>query len=264
MKNSHSVSSYVLSLSYFALAGALVYFAYVLSAVVAEIPKVVDELSSVLIESKSIVQGIEKIQKSIPAILDESARIRAEISPYAGILTNGVSTIDKALVEIDKSRSALNSFTEELGKTRKEIPTLLKSADNLVSHAKEVGEDMSQGAAIGAVKGILESPFAIVDDLAKKLYDLKPEDADKKSNGDFTIIEQAALTACHSNHTGTVVEWYNPKTTHHGTVTLKAIQDDEYQECRIIAIKSGAKESWTIDKQLTFCRKAGGPWHFQK
>jgi hypothetical protein len=264
MKNTQSTASYILSFSCLSLAGALVYFTYVLTGIVAEIPRVVGELSSVVTEVKTIVVEVEKIQVQVPLILEESARIRAQIAPFPKILTNGVNTINKALGEVDKSRLVLKSFTEEIDKTRREIPSLIKSADKLVSHAEKAGENLGQGAAIGAVTGIIESPFDVVDDLARKIYGLTEKDAEKKSNGDFKLIEQAALKACHSVQVGTVIEWGDLKTPHHGTVTLKSIQDNQQRQCRTIAVDSKDKAMRIKHDELTLCRKADDPWYIQK
>lgn len=179
-------------------------------------------------------------------------------------MTNGVTTINKALIEVDKSRTVLASLTKEVGKTRQEIPSLIKSADQLVSHAEKAGKNLGQGAAIGVVTGIIESPFAVVDDLARKIYGLSEKDAEKKSDGDFKLIEQAALKACHSAQIGTTVKWRNIKTSHYGSVTLEVIEDNRQHQCRTIAVESKNKEVRINHDKLSFCRKANGPWRIQK
>ncbi len=221
MKINNALPTYILSFSLVSFAGAIIYFSYTFSGLVADIPPMLTKVSAVIAQSSSITNEVREIRKTIPSILEEAERIRTEMSPYPALMKEGFKTVDRALPEIENGRKTVETLTSEVQKTREQLPGLLKSANNLVGHAEEVGEKLSQGAAIGAVTGIVESPFAIVDDLARKLFNMGKDKANKKSDGDFHQIKQAALKACNSRKAGTSVQWYNPKTSHQGTVVLK-------------------------------------------
>ncbi len=261
MKKTNTLPTYILSGSLAALSGAIIYFSYIFSGLVTDLPQVLIKVSAVLAQSNTITDEVQKIRQTIPSILEESERIRTEISPYPDLLKEGFKTVDKVLPEIEKSRKTLNTLTSEIQQTREQLPTLLKSANNLVGHAEEVGEKVSQGAAIGVVKGVIESPFALVDDLAHKLFHTNKDDADKKTKGDFHHIEQAALKACNTHQVGVTIPWQNTVTFHHGTVILKKIADDEQAECRTIQILSSATELKISNDMITYCRIPGKPWH---
>lgn len=123
------IASYVMSLAMFALAAALIYFAYEVSRVSTQIP---DILTSVVHTSEKvgpIVSEVGEIRGLIPDILNEVAETRKLVPPILKEIEQTRLHIPPILKEVEQTREQIPSILNEVEAVRKELPAMLKSAD---------------------------------------------------------------------------------------------------------------------------------------
>ncbi len=112
--------------SRFALAAAIVYFAYQLARIVDVLPELDQSLAQVKQTVPPAIEVIEKVRvemsemrRLVPEILDESAAIREQIPPI--------------LQEVAEVRQSVPPVLDEVAKTRLQLPSVLERVDKTVS-----------------------------------------------------------------------------------------------------------------------------------
>ncbi len=113
-------------ISRFALAAAILYFAYQLARVVDSLPELDQSLAEVtqtvpptLEAIESVLAEMAAVRQLVPPILDESAAIREQVPPI--------------LEEIAEVRQGVPPILDEVAKTRRELPAVLERVDKTVS-----------------------------------------------------------------------------------------------------------------------------------
>ncbi|MFT5728895.1 MAG: surface antigen [Desulforhopalus sp.] len=291
MTKTRTVATYFLGLALFSFAGSLGYLTYTISGVAKMLPDLLDDVSLVLQESDSIIaevekvrisippileetarirsqipsiiEQVEKISKSIPSILEETALIRTQIPPVVSGLNKASEAVNTISIEIKESRPVVTDFTQELSTIRQAIPPILDKAEVVIQQAEGVGKEAGKDAVLGAITGIVRSPFALVKNVGKTITGLTGVEAYLHNETDNQLIKEASLKACHSQHVGTMFKWNNPDTSNHGMVTLKAINDKSGEECRTLGVESMIKNNQVKENEVEICRKTGGKWYFK-
>ena len=291
MTKTRTVATYFLGLALFSFAGSLGYLTYTISGVARMLPGLLDDVSLVLQESDSIIaevekvrisippileetarirsqipiiiEQVEKIRNSIPSILEETALIRTQIPPVVSGLNKASEAVNTISIEIKESRPVVTDFTQELSTIRQAIPPILDKAEVVIQQAEGVGKEAGKDAVLGAIRGIVSSPFAVVTNVGKTITGLTGVEAYLHNETDNQLIKEASLKACHSQHVGTMFKWNNPDTSNHGVVTLKAINDKSGEECRTLGVESMIKNNQVKENEVEICRKTGGKWYFK-
>lgn len=291
MTKTRTTATYFLALALFCLAGSISYFTYTISGIAQMWSGLMDDVSLVMNESNSIITEVEKVRTSIPPILEETARIRSQIPiiieqvekirssippileetalirtqipPIVSGVNKASDAVNSISLEMRESRPVVTDFTQELNAIRQEIPPLLDKANAVVQQAEGVGKEAGKGAVIGAITGIVSSPFAVAKNVGRTITGLTGVDAYLHNETDKQLIKAASLKACHSQHVGTMFKWKNSKTSNHGVVTLKAINDRGDEECRSLGIKSTLSNNDVKENDVEICRKTDGNWYFK-
>ena len=147
----------LLSLSLFALAGAIVYFTYEMASVSKQIPDIlvridnttekiepiIDEVSEIVdlvppilkeVEATRklippILKEVEQTRKMIPPILDEVAQTRAQIPAVLKESEAIRGDLPAVLVSVDKASAAVTDVAQQVEKTRPLIPKVIKEVE---------------------------------------------------------------------------------------------------------------------------------------
>lgn len=133
-------------------------------------PQVLDTVEDVRKTVEKVNQTVSSVDNKIPAILDEVKNVRTEV----GLVRTDV--IPLTLTELKRYRvdvmppmlAESKSYREQTIPTvvaesemlRAEVPGILEQANLLADKSKE----LAQGAAEGAVKGVVLSPFNLLRD----------------------------------------------------------------------------------------------------
>jgi surface antigen/archaellum component FlaC len=278
MTRSRIVAMYVLSLALFTLAGALVYFTIAVSTVSQELPGIMESISHVSDKVESVIKEFDKVRDLVPPILHEAEQIRKQIPPIlketAAIreqVPSVVESIDKASAavemasnEVEKSRPVVTELTTQIKNTTQAIPPMLDHAEQIVNSAEGIGNKAGMKVTTGVITGVVTSPFAVMGNIGKNLTGHSDKVARKYNDTDYKLIEDTVLKLAHSSDIGTSLDWNNPDSSNHGTVTLKAVHDSDRRKCRTLIVKSmtGGK---TLEKnEITACREDGGKWYITK
>ena len=136
------ISSYLLSLSVFALAGAIAYFTYELSAVSRQIPDILVSIDSTTEKIEPIVNDAGKIIDLVPSILKEVEETRKLVPPILKEVELTRKQVPAVLKEVEQTREQIPAVLKEVEAIRKEVPAMLASADKasaaIVAISKEV------------------------------------------------------------------------------------------------------------------------------
>jgi hypothetical protein len=191
--------------SRFALAAAIVYFAWQLALINDKIPAItgsVDQVSQqiepVLAEVREIRQEIHQLQSLVPPILTEVGAVRqqipavvAEVAQVRAQIPPLLATADQAIIALNTTRDDVVPLVplalDEIRLTRESIePTLdrveymvddaFSKADSAILSAGDAGKKASEGAVSGFFTGLIKLPFQLVGTLASPV--VKSVDAD--------------------------------------------------------------------------------------
>ncbi len=122
-------ATYLLSLAMFALAAALVYFAYEVSRVSRQIPDILTSVDHTSQKVGPIVSEVGEIRELIPDILHEVEETRKLVPPILKEVEQTRQQIPPILKEVEQTRQQIPPILKEVEAVRKDIPSMLKSAD---------------------------------------------------------------------------------------------------------------------------------------
>lgn len=123
-------ATYVLSLAMFALAGALIYFAYEVSRVSTHIPDILSSVDHTSETVTPIISEVGEIRELIPDILHEVEETRKLVPPILKEVEQTRLQIPPILKEVEQTRKQIPPILKEVEAVRKEVPAITKSADN--------------------------------------------------------------------------------------------------------------------------------------
>lgn len=122
-------ATYVLSLAMFALAAALIYFAYEVSRVSTQIPDILTSVDHTSEQVGPIISEVVEIRDLIPDILHEVEETRKLVPPILKEVEQTRLQIPPILKEVEQTRQQIPPVLKEVEAVRKEVPAVLKSAD---------------------------------------------------------------------------------------------------------------------------------------
>jgi len=123
------VASYLMSLAMFALAGALVYFAYEVSRVSTQIPDILSSVDHTSDKVGPIVSEVVEIRELVPDILHEVAETRKLVPSVLKEIEETRKLVPSVLEQVEQTRDQIPPVLKEVESVRKELPAVLKSAD---------------------------------------------------------------------------------------------------------------------------------------
>ena len=123
------LASYLLSLSLFALAGAIVYFTYEVAIVSKQIPDILLSINNTSEQVEPIIDEVSKIIDLVPPILKEVEEIRKSIPPILKEIEQTRKMIPPILSEVEQTRKQIPAVLKESAAIRGELPAVLASAD---------------------------------------------------------------------------------------------------------------------------------------
>ena len=148
--------------SRFAVAAAIVYFAFQLSRIVDSLPEIDTTMGRVTKEVSPTVEAIERVRlevaevrKLVPQVLAESAAVRAQIP--------------SVLAEVEQVRNSIAPVLDEVSEIRRQIPPLLQRIDESVAVADQTQRQ------IPAILDTADRAIASVDATRAQIGPLVPE-----------------------------------------------------------------------------------------
>ena len=135
-------ASYLMSLAIFTFAGALVYFAYVVSDVSVQIPDILDSVNHTSDKLEPIISEVGEVRVLIPDILHEVEETRKLVPPILHEVEQTRLHIPPILEQLEQTRQQIPPILDEVAAVRKELPAVLESADKasaaVVTVSKEI------------------------------------------------------------------------------------------------------------------------------
>jgi archaellum component FlaC/surface antigen len=121
--------SYLLPLSLFSLAGAIVYFTYEVAIVSKQIPDILLSIENTSEKIEPIIDEVGDIIELVPPILKEVEEIRKLIPPILKEVEQTRKMIPPILNEVEQTRNQIPAVLKESEAIRGELPAVLASAD---------------------------------------------------------------------------------------------------------------------------------------
>lgn len=296
------LASYLLSLSLFALAGAIVYFTYQIAIVSQQIPDIllriddtsekvdpiIKEVAQIIDLVQPILKEVEETRKLIPPILKEVEQTRKMIPPILeqveltlkesealrGELPAVLNSADKASAavsdvakQVEATRPLIPQVLKEVETTREAIPPLMDRADVLIEKARVAGKEASEGAVTGLFTGIIRAPFALMGDAGRSISGMTDEEAKDFSDKDFSLNQTASLYLLNNGSKGEERKWSNAESGNHAVLLLTDIYSKgEYSDikCRTLNIKVYKKDQLFKVAPRSFCKNDEGEWEIDK
>lgn len=271
MTEKRNIVTFTLSASLFSLAGALVYFTIEFSQVATQIPTILASINQTSEKIKPVVSEINEIRNLIPSIVNEVSEIRKQIPPLLEEVKQTRELIPSVVEEVKQSRKLVPPILEEAKKIRKVIPAILKEVKNtreampgllgkaseVVSNARLIGKDATEGAVSGVITGIIKAPFKLIGGLSSSVLDsLDIEDKDiTKEDRELSITTAKELLL--SETVGEARNWSNSNSGNKGSVTFKAKKVLAGRNCRILLFVIDKKN---VKKEVTVCLNDASEW----
>lgn len=276
--SSRNGATYLLALSLFSLAGAIIYFTWELAQVREEIPAILASVEQTSGEIEPVVKEIAAINEQIPPVLSEVTEIRKLVPPMLEEVRLTREQIPAILQESGKIREQVPSVLQESARIREQIPSILTEVeksremvpptldrvDQMIANARTVGQESGKGAVTGVITGILAAPFTIVGNIGKNVVGLSDEELKEFSEKDLELLKQAGQEALKSGKVDTSKAWKNPESGYSGKMTLIAIDKSDERECRVIRLQAWKDGSLKKDKEVTLCLNEHQQWEVKK
>lgn len=149
-------ASLLLPLSLFAMAAAIAYFTYELSAVSRQIPDILERIDSTTENIEPVLVEVGNILDLVPPILKEVEETRKLIPPI--------------LKEVEQTRKMIPPILDEIEQTRKQIPAVLKESEAIRGELPAVlaSADKASGAVAGVSKQV-EATRPLVTDVLQEV-----------------------------------------------------------------------------------------------
>ena len=276
--------------SRFAIAAAIVYFAYQLAQINDNLPQVMQTVDGVsqhiepsLAEVTAIRAEITEVRKLIPEILDEVAQIRQQIPPILEQVDGTrqqipeiLSTADRALDTLDTTRDEViplvEKSLEEVKLTREIVnPTLDRvevliddtfvKAQDAIAGVEDAGKKASEGAVKGFFTGIIKLPFQLVGTMASPIVkSIDSKVAKQLTEEDMVLMVKAGEKAVKSEKAGKQERWENSDSGNFGSITINRvyqIQDQDCVEARVLIETGKGKKH---DKTNDYCQNDDKQW----
>ena len=229
-----------------------------------QIPPILKETAEIRELVPPLLHEVEQIRAQVPSILKESAEIRNQVPSIVDGVNNASTAIELASKEVAASRPVVADLTTQIRITTNAIPPLLDHAEQIVREAEGIGEKAGRSAVTGVVTGVVTSPFALVGDIGRSLTGNDTKVSKHYSDKDYELIEKSVLTLCNGHDIGTSMDWDNPESSSHGTVTLKSIHNTSREQCRTLTVKNMKGGVLLGENEITACRHGSGTWHITK
>ena len=292
MNNTRNVASYLLALSIFSLAGALIYFTVEVTRISRQIPDilvrveetsktiepVVKEVAEMRDLIPRILEQVEETRSAVPPILEEIRKTREQIPPILKEveamrkqIPDIIHTTDKAsdaitaaAKEVAETRPLIPKILEEVEKTRVAIPLALDEAHEVIAEYGEAGKKASEGAVSGVITGIFTAPFTIVGGVGKSILGLSATEDKDFTEDDVKLFEERGKELLLSGKTGDVLSWESPETGSSRELTLIGIQVKDGRECRTLQLRALLHNKRHLKKDITFCKIDDNKWQVKE
>ncbi|AYF43852.1 hypothetical protein BALOs_0842 [Halobacteriovorax sp. BALOs_7] len=220
MKNA---ATYVLSLSLFVLAGAIINFTIEFHRAFKLVPEISATIDKV---PQSILQTSNEIQKSLPMV------------------NKFVSQLPKILKEVKMTRELVPSFLDR-------AEELVNRAGDIVGDAKNIGEESSSGAVVGFFKGVVKAPFALIG----SVFTFNGIELTKS---DSRILQKTGRELLESGKLKKKEYWKNTTTGNSGS--LEIIAQDKKNNCYTLNIELTIDKEGQPSQIVEVCRDVNGTW----
>ena len=134
--NKHSVE-YLATLSRFALAAAIFYFAFQLYQINQNVP--------------AISQSVDRVSRQVAPSLEEAQAIREELAEFRKLIPSLLERVDNSVAVMDETQrqipqiiSATEKALAVIDETRQQIPQILSTAENAVAAINETQQQIPQ------------------------------------------------------------------------------------------------------------------------
>lgn len=288
MPATKNTATYVLALSLFSLAGALIYFSIKVSDVTQTLPAILEgveqtsakvepvlaEVSGIRDMVPPILEEVRKTRESIPPILEEIKQVRKQVPP---ILEEVAATrkqipaiikstdkasdaVNNAAIEITATRKVLPDVLDQVEKTREAIPPMLDKADRIVANAGNIGKEASEDAVTGVLTGIIKAPFKLVGDIGKAIISPLDKKIEGVSDDDKEMIARLSEQLLASGTAGKSRSWSNPKNGNENTVSLSEADSIDDQDCRMLHISITSSGKNVFENAHKVCENDEDEW----
>ena len=274
MSESRNKATYILSVSLFCLAGAIVYFTVELTRITVQIPAilnsveqtsekiepVVKEIGEIREQIPPIIEEVRQVREQIPPILEEVKLAREQVPPILEEVKQTREAIPPILEEVRKTREAIPPVLEEVKKTREAIPPMMEKGEKLIADAKQAGSKASEGAVTGFFTGIVKAPFKLIGGMGKSVFGALGLDVEGITEEDQKLVVETAVKVLKEAKLGDSSKWSNPDSGNNGAVTLKESKSIEGRDCRVIQNIVYIAGVEKINREITACLDENDEW----
>lgn len=248
--------------SRFAIALAILYFAYQLSRIVDNLP--------------IVQQSLSQVSQQVPPVLKEVEQVRLEINAIRQQIPEVLNIADRAIITANmaeaKVTNLLPEVLNEVRLTREKIDPTLKQVDGLIdkasakahgaiARAKGVGQEASEGAVTGFFSGIIKLPFKLIGTLASPILGSIDSDIAKQlTKKDIELLGEAGKQASNSQKLEQSHRWKNPESGNSGAITILRKFEVDQKNCVEVKIVINKHDSSIMEKTEAYCHNQDGDW----
>ena len=138
------LATYILSLSLFSLAGAIIYFTYQVAIISKQIPDVIKSVDTTSNNIEPILDEVNRILDLVPDILKEVEETRKLVPPILKEVEQTRKMIPPVLKEVENTRKQIPPILKESQAIRQELPAVLASVDKASGSVTEISKQVEE------------------------------------------------------------------------------------------------------------------------
>lgn len=138
------LASYLLSLSLFSLAGAIIYFTYEVVIISEQVPAIVKSVDNTSDNIVPMISEIDRIIDLIPGILKEVEATRKLVPPILKEVEQTRKMIPPILKEVEDTRKQIPPILQESRAIRHELPAVLASVDKASGSVTDISKQIEE------------------------------------------------------------------------------------------------------------------------
>jgi uncharacterized protein YoxC len=166
-----TIATYALSAAMALLGIGLIYFAFVLTKVMFQLPDLIDEIQIVQENLDPVVEEVKSIDTTVQLLIEEVARVREQIPPIlAEVEAVRLELVPPVLEETSQIRAMFPSILAETAAYREQIPVIVGEVDDILEQLPAILQQIEDvRLTIDGVRITTEGVIAEVNELQEEI-----------------------------------------------------------------------------------------------
>jgi archaellum component FlaC len=232
----------------------------------AQIPAILTRIDDINEQVKALRTDIPYLlDKNLPPVLAKTETLQQQINDLYLQLPAILASVERSILVLENSNKQIANVVDsmplllaESQAIRAAIPGYLDQAEYLVNETKNISEDAGKGMFTGIIKGIISTPFALLN-APRKMLGSGLDNPYLYTDEDYELVYKTTAELLGSKNL-TSKTWRNPKSKNQGKVVLGEIYNYKNMVCRIVTYHIQADKGQRETLMKDMCLNSESQW----